>query len=301
MKHDSDNIENYAVIIKPNKKFEIIYDSKNRHYKDVFSTDKKSYYSILTKFDYVVEFNLTKQYKIHQTNCLISKIILDDFPITQQYTMCGNGIDFATAQLINNKPTFNIDSKKRSTILSTFINLATSPNEHDIDERDKYLNIGRLVNFGFLTNENLENRYNVKLTGLFFYANKWIKNTENYVIFPYENDLNFLIGLTKELYFYSDDAFEIGLRIEGVFYGPFLSNKIQNSFENYIKFTFDGWNNIVNGKQNEYVSDEINRKSVNLCKLNNISVILIDGSKKLNLYHYSYKMYDMEYCSKMFI
>jgi hypothetical protein len=42
MKNDSDNIENYVVVIKPNQKFEIVSDSKNKHYKDVFYTDKKS-------------------------------------------------------------------------------------------------------------------------------------------------------------------------------------------------------------------------------------------------------------------
>lgn len=301
MKNDYDNIENYVVVIKPNQKFSIVSDSKNKHYKDVFYTDKKSYYSILTNFNYIIEFKLTKQYKIYLSNCLISKIILDDFPITQQYIMRANGSNLATAKLINNKPTFNIDSEKRSNMLSTFVNIAKSSNENDIDDRDKYLNIGRLVNFGFLTNKKIENRYNIKLTGLYFNDNKWIKDTKNYLIFPYEYDLCRLIGLTKELYFYSDNPFEIGLRIEGVFYGPFLSKKIQNCFKNYIKFNFDGWHNIINGKQNEYVSDEINKKSINLCKLNNISIILIAGNKKLNLYHYSYKIYDMNYCSKIFI
>jgi len=301
MKNYSDNIENYVVVIKPNQKFEIVYDSKDKHYKDVFYTDKKSYYSILTNIIYIIEFNFTKQYKIYLTNCLISKIILDDFPITQQYIMCANGSNLATANLINNKPTFNIDSKKRSNMLSTFVNLAKSPNENDIDDRDKYLNIGQLVNFGFLTNKKLGDIYNIKLTGLYFNDNKWIKDTKNYLIFPYEHDLGRLIGLTKELYFYSDNAFEIGLRIEGIFYGPFFSKKTQNRFKNYIKFNFDGWNDIVNGKQNEYVSDEINRKSINLCKLNNFSVIQIAGSQKINLYHYVYKTYDINYCSKIFI
>ena len=301
MKNNSDNIENYVVVIKPNQKFEIVSDSKNKNYKDIFYTDKQSYYSILTNSDYVIEFNLTKQYQIYQTNSLITKIILDDFPIDQQYIMCANGSNLATAKIINNKLTFNIDSEKRSNILSTFVNLAKSSNEKDIDEREKYLNIGRLDDFGFLTNKKLENRYNVKLTGLYFNDNKWVTDTKNYVIFPYEYKLNFLIGLTKELYFYSDTAFEIGLRIDGVFYGPFLSKKIQNCFKNYIKFNFDGWNNIINGKQNEYVSDEINRRSINMCKVNNMSVVLLTGSKNLNLYHYVYKMYDMEYCSKIFI
>ena len=250
MKTDSDNIETYVVVIKPNKQFEIVSDSKNRCYKDVFYTDKNKYYSILTKFDYIIEFNLKKQYQIYQTNSLITKIILDDFPI---------------------------------------------------DEREKYLNRGQLDDFGFLTNKKLENRHNVKLTGLYFNDNKWVTDTKNYGIFPYEYKLNFLIGLTKELYFYSDNAFEIGLRIDGVFYGPFLSKKLQNCFKNYIKFNFDGWNNIINGKQNEYVSDEINIRSINLCKVNNMSVVRIAGSKNLNLYHYVYKMYDMDYCSKIFI
>ena len=301
MKNDTDNIENYVVVIKPNQKFEIVFDSKNKNYKDIFYTDKQSYYSILTNFDYVIEFNLTKEYKIYQTNCLISKIILDDFPIDQQYIMRGNGSDLATAKINNNKITFNIDSEKRSNMLSTFVNLVKSSNENDIDERDKYLNIGSLVDFGFLTNKKLVNRYNIKLTGLYFNDNKWIEDTKNYLIFPYEYNLGHLIGVTKELFFYCDNAFEIGLRIEGVFYGPFSSNKIQNCFKNYIKFNFDGWNNIVNGKQNEYISGEINRKSINLCRLNNFSVILLSGSNKLNLYHYVYKIYDINFCSKIFI
>lgn len=301
MKNDSDNIENCVVVIKPNQNFSIDPDSKIRHHEEIFYTDKKSYYSILTNYSHSIEFNLKKQCKIYQPNCLISKIILDDFPITQQYIMRGCGINLATARLINNKPTFIINSKKRSNMLTSLVNVAKSENENDISERDKYLNIGRIYEFGFLSNKKLENRHNVKLSGLYLSDNKWIKDTKNYLTFPYEYELKYLMkGLVKELYFHSKDAFEIGLRIEGKIYGPFSSEKTQNCFKNFIKFNFDGWDNVINGKQNKYVSNEINRKSINFNLLNNFSVILMAGSKQLNLYHYAYVTYDINWCSKKF-
>ena len=292
MKTDFDSIKNCVVVIKPNRKFEIVSNSENKHYKDIFYTDTKSYYSILTKVEDTIIFNLTKRYKICQTNCLISTIILEDVPMNQQYIMRGNGHNLSTAKLINNKPTFKIDSEKRSNMLSTFINLAKSSDEFEIDDCYKYLNIGRICNFGFLTNKQLENKHNIKLTGLYYKDNKWSEDTKNYLIFPYETNLS-PIGLTREFIFYGENVFEICLRINGMVYGPFKSNK------NCIKFNFDGW--CADGKHNKYVSNKINEKVINLNIIDNFSVILISGCKKLSFNKYVYKIYDIETCSNLFV
>jgi len=299
MENNSDNIENYVVVIKPNQKFEIFSDLKNS-YKDIFYTNNDTFYSILTKFTHTIKFNLTKQYKIYQPDCLISKIILDDFPINQQYIMRGCGANLATAQVINNKPIFNIDNEKPSNMLSGIINASITENDKNIDDRNKYLNISKIDDFGFLTNKYLENNYNVKLLGLYYKDNVWIKDVKNYSIYPYETCLNYLRDITSSLWFTCNWGFKISLKLNGLIYGPFTS-KFDNKYKMHsIKFNFDGWNDIIDGKQNKYVSDEINKKSINLSQIENISVILIDGEKEIYLYQYAYKIYYIDGCFEMF-
>ena len=297
-KNDSNQISNNVVVIKPHQKFDIVFDSSDRSINEVIDTTQQGSYSVLMRSNNEIELDFTKstnKYKLH-IDGLIKKIILKNFPNKGSYFLICNGFNLATAQLINEELTFDLNKQNRSNKLSEFIKIAIGENEEDIEDRNSYLRTGRIDFFEILATEPLTDPCLVKLEGLFYNENKWEKGICEYQVYPNEKEL-YLQHLVKELDFYGNESFEMSLRIEGKLYGPFVS-KPHNTFNHLIKFKFSGWEDIVKGVQNNYLSNDLNKQVINCSRLDNISVV--STVKQLQFANYTYKIYNLEWCTKTF-
>jgi hypothetical protein len=297
--NDSNQISGNVVVIKPHQKSDIVFDSCERSINEIIDTTHKGSYSVLMRSDNDTELDFTKstnKYKIHADG-LINKIILENFPNKGSYFLRTNGFNVAAAKLIDGKLTFDLNKQNRSNKLSEMIKLSVGENEGHIEDRDSYLNTGRIDCFEILATEPLTDPCLLKLEGLFYDENKWEKCIRKYQVYPNEKDLD-LNHLVKELDFYGNESFEMSLRIGGVLYGPFVS-KPNNMFHNLIKFKFSGWEDILIGVQNRYLSNDLNKQVINCSRLNNISVV--SNVKQLHFVNYTYKTFDFEWCAKKFL
>lgn len=296
--NDSNQISGNVVVIKPHQKSDIVFNSSERSLNELIDVTHQGAYTVLMRDTRAIELDFTKSantYKLHIKG-LINKIILKNFPNKGTYFLRGLGFNLATAKLINGELTFDLNKQNISNKLSEIIKLTIEENDKDVDNRCNYLRTDRIDSFEILATEPLTAPCLVEFEGLFYHGYKWEKGMYEYQVYPNEKDLC-LNQLVKELDFYGNESFEMFLRIEGKLYGPFVS-KPRSIFHHLIKFKFSGWEDIVKGTRNDYLSNDLNKQVINCGLLSNTSVV--SSAKHLYCAVYVYKTYDRELCLQTF-
>ena len=282
-----DSFSNKVVVLQPHLNSKIV--SNTRTISDIIDTSKQGFYSILTNPELnkcnTLEFKISKKYKICGTG-LIKKITLIDFP-TGQYFLRANGWNIATASYDNDQYVFNIDNPKKSKQMSQTIKL--SMKNDNIDDND-YLNIGNLDNFEILATVPLTEKKIIKLEGLFY---KKINDIEqlvhdkiDYEIYPKEQSLT-IYNPVKELLFFHKcyKEYKLSIRLNGYLYGPY------NSSNGIIRIGFEGFDKIINGSQNDFLSDEHNKTTLNCSIIDYIGVV--SDIDELSVIDYSYVTHNL--------
>ena len=258
-------------------------------------------YAVLVKDD--VTNKLTQNNRINiVSNGLINKISLLDFPIGQ-YILSINGQNCATAKYDNNNNCYIFDlANNTSNILNIYKEVAVAANEPKIDNRQDYLNLSRIDVAQIITPSNLKlkNMHTIKLHGYFNknditdpLNNIWSETTQIIKIYP---DVTYRLNLnhpTESIDIKTDsDIGTIILQIDDTHYSFSSSSKMQRiKFNNPQKLYF--------GEQNNHLTEEINENVINLSRVNNLLLCLLD-CKLAHIYQNYYDIYTYPQRERLF-
>lgn len=295
-----------VVVIKPNHKYEESSRSLERTHEEVIDCSNPKTYSVLTnkKHGYL-ECNKTRKYNVRFSG-IISKIILEDFPIDRQYILNTNGINITTAKVIDGKQTFDITNSHKSNMVETFIKVTCEMLENE-ELKDNHLNFYKMDRTYIIPNIPLEKeRYTIKLVGFFYNENKQlVEKTINYDFFTNEIFIGLRHPVREIILLHDTTSFNIYVRINDNLYGQFNSNTgdivprhlpVNNC--NYIILCFKDFQDIYNGSQNEHLSDEHNNNSLNFSRLDYMSIIPSVGN--IYMETNTYITYGLKFLNQVF-
>lgn len=248
-------------------------------------------YSVLTQgklTEQIPDYNeniIPKKTRIHiYLNDKISKIVLNDFPIGQ-YILCINGHNVTTAKREGSNYIFDFNFKvsknKRTKLLKNgiisdddYFKLLKSATIGDDSDND-YFNFACIDQVRILCNVGFKYNTTKEIT-LHGYFDGDVLSTKTVYVYPNEgNNLHMHLSYpTESLDFYFDmnrtkHNAKLMLFINGEEYEiidvdnslPFQRIKLKYLKEKYL------------GKQNKHLTDEINKNTLNLSKIDDISVV----------------------------
>lgn len=225
----------------------------------------------------------------------INKILLLDFPKTCNYKLVLNGQDITIANYNNDIAMyqFTFDKNKDGAFICNNIpcfefSQNTVGTFVDIDDKI-YLNFDKIDSSKIILipKIKLRNKHHIRLSGKFKQNNVWIEGFYDTVIYaPYNNLSVFINNPTDSLDIKSNsDHGNIILLMNGYKYGTFKSSTKMMR----IKFYDENLQTI--GRQNEYLSDEINKTTINMSKIDSLRLIQ-SNCKIIELYQNYYNIYN---------
>jgi len=259
-----------------------------------YKKDEKNY-AILEKHDVMNRFHLDSHLRITMGG-LVNKITLLDFPIGQ-YTLSLNGQNCATARYNKETNYYEFDLTRENSMLSILKKCAISGNEPKLDNRSDYINLYRIDNVSIIIPRSvqLNDRQTICLHGFFDHVEKWVETSHKLTLYPH-NTYNLCISQPTESIDIKADRVDgtIILRVAGIELCTFKSNT------NLMRIKFSNPDQLFNGKQNEYLSEEINRNVINMSRIDNVSIVAHD-CKITEIYQNCYGIYSYPERSQIFI
>jgi hypothetical protein len=207
----------------------------------------------------------------------VSKIILDDFPTSGQYTLSINGQNQCTASLIEHhgifKPVFDLATCIRSNLAKNTRNRCNAGVPEII--RDKCYNFNNVNRCMINISSGTEISKQHKITTEYFQINDDIitKKEQSHTIYPKDTHSILFHDPTYALVIRSDRKMEFLLMIENKIFGKFIS-------DNYIYLKLDGSKN-YRDKKNKYLSPE-QQHSLNLSTIKNLCLIVLNDGDDQN-------------------
>lgn len=209
---------------------------------------------------------------------LINKIVLDDFPLNSTYILSVNGqnVDTAHVDFIYGVQMFDFTKEKKSDMLEVFIDVSKSDDEPELSDRMNYINFNRIDNIRINVPKKLKlnNVHHLTLYGYFLNNGKWINSIRKYQL--YTNGLirinacqpTYSIKLMRNTIKYQNSKFII--QINDMTFGPFI-------LEEYINLLFQNPKGFLIGLQNIHLNEIQNFNSINLSKVDYLTIIFIDN------------------------
>lgn len=265
--------------------------------KAIFYQDDSSYTVLQRDQSYDSENRGTNGIKLYIKG-LVSKIVLDDFPISGEYTLSVNGIYQCTARLAmveNNflKPTFDLANLKsqHAKDLRTAISVNVAPclvNKcYDMDRVDSLV-----INVSADTKIKRHHKIIVSEYQRTYFPSTFseseTRSTDNtlddpqivqttYDIYPYDtHDLAFNHPVYA-LDIISNKKMDFLIVINGVTFGKFTADSKQ-----YIRLSDDG--KIFQGAQNYFLGPE-QQRSINLSRVGSIQLIVLNNDDNTIRFH----------------
>jgi len=205
-------------------------------------------------------------------NGWISKIILDDFPTTGQYTLSINGQNQCTAKLMEDrgifKPVFDLAANIRSNLSKNIRKACNTGIPEEI--QDKCYNFNRVDRCVINVSSGTEILKQHKITTEYFEINNndiITKMVDQHDIYPRDTHLMSFSGPTYALTIYSDRRMEFLLMIENRIFGKFIS-------DNDIYLRLEGSEH-YRGNHNLHLSPD-QQHSLNLSRVNNLRLIVLN-------------------------
>jgi hypothetical protein len=204
---------------------------------------------------------------------LINKITLIDFPLSQ-YILQLNGHNSATAIYNSENGHFEFDfTKSMSKTLDDFNSITRSSDEPNIKNRQQYVNFDRIDQIRIIIPKGLQlnQKHTYSFHGFFKVKDQWIECDKEFVLYPYNTHSLFFNHVTEsiDLKVNKND----GTIIVYVNHTELCRFKTTT---NLTRITFANPNQILKGRQNQYLSDEINQKSLNMSRVYKFDVVVLD-------------------------
>lgn len=225
---------------------------------------------------------------------LVSKIVLDDFPVTGQYILSINGSNQCTARLTleNNllKPTFDLSDLKSSTskAMRTAINQNVRPNLVDkcydmsrVDALVINVSTGTKINH---CHRIIVSEYNRDYFQETFNDSNSDSNTgpvmnddliyqsiqTTYTIYPSDTHNLAFCHPVYALNIISNKKMDFQVVINGAVYGPFTSDN------QYIRLSCNDHSDVFQGVENLYLNPE-QQKSLNCSRIDSMQIIVLNN------------------------
>jgi hypothetical protein len=220
-------------------------------------------------------------------------------PPQSQYTLLLNGHNCMTAQYDGHNYIFDFRNHK-SELLQSIIDTHISNNEPPIEDRNNFINLSKIdsVMISFppeMISPEYNSNYNIMITGYFNDNNEWKYMTKIFNVYPnYENNIRLNINHPTDsidIEFEQVSDSKIGKVIFYVQYHEYERFDIDfnNSAFKRIKFA-DERGRFV-GRQNKYLSDFINKNTINFNMVDSIRMTVIN-CKVRRIYQNAYRIYN---------
>lgn len=233
-------------------------------------------------------------------NVLCKKITLLNFPCGQ-HILNLNGENCATARCENIMGR-NIDyyfdfGQEQSKTLWKYINCAIDSTEPAIENREHYLNLCRIDGIRINSSEHFQDGlpYKIKLEGYFKNTNnEWNNYISERIIDIYPNSYQLNINHPTDcidLFLQKTNKLcsaQMILRIEGEIYAEHTFNNENISLR--IKCKDFPNRTFQKGAQNHYLSENINKNTINFSRADSIELILVNCTFS-SAYQYMYMCY----------
>ena len=220
---------------------------------------------------------------------LVRRILLRDFPLGQ-YTLSLNNQNCATARFDPESGDQVFDFvARRSEMLTTIIGVARAEDEPVIEGRDHYCNLSRVDSAKVLLPRdsplNGAGPRVIGLEGYFLEGSVWRAGTRDLVVFPGDTHQPGLNHPTVSLAVVTDDPQgTIAVRVDGITVPVYeLGPTIHVA-------RFRDPSGLYRGAQNRFLSDEINRETINMSRVNDVEVIT-SGCRIHSLHQHRYQVY----------
>lgn len=214
---------------------------------------------------------------------LINRLNLIDFPISQ-YTLSFNGQNVSTATINSSGLSFDIakNLKRTNSMMEILGAVLYSKDEPNISNRNEYFNMSRLDRIKINTCNNLTFELNEKLQieaiGYFYENGNW-SDLKSKIINVYPNPKN---NMTLNLN-HPTDSLDLHVKgrgtitffINGEEYKQITIDKT-NEFFPFHRIKLNDPDLIYIGKQNEHLSDEINKNTLNLSRIDGVTLVVIE-------------------------
>ena len=228
---------------------------------------------------------------------LINKITLQDFPFPGQYTLSINGQNCATATYNGEIKMYEFDLTKSNKMLNIFKELASSQIEPKLDNRSDYLNLYRIDQLRIIVPHNLQlnNKHQISMHGYFRQCGQWSQLSKELILYPYDTYRLFIKHPTESLDIEVDQpGGTIILKLDGYEVHKLIPDKqmIRMKFNDRLPFYC--------GKENAYLSEEINNNTINASRIGDIFLIAL-GCKITQIHQNYYQVYDYPSRTKRFI
>lgn len=259
----------------------------NYQEKDILET-----YAILESND-VTSHLSTNQHITIVSDALINKITLLDFSIGH-YTLSLNGQNVSTARLNFTTQRFEFDlNLKPSQTLDHYKEVSVCLFEPVIENRKDYLNLGRIDKINIFGSKNLKlNKYHtIRLHGYFLIDDKWIETNKDITVYPHDTHTLNIYQPTESLDISIEGNGAIFMKINGHSYGDLLlhQNHLQKN-QNQLRIKFKNSQRILEGEQNRFLSDEINKNVINMSRIHDVTFITLN-CKIINITQHCYGIY----------
>lgn len=269
-----------------------------------YKKDEKHYAVLETSYSYTGTISRVPYIKI-VCNGLIDRISLDDFPMGQ-YTLELNDHNCATALFNPQRGCCEFDfTGKRSGMLNTMITLSASEDEPKSTPlaRENYVNFGRIehIRIHYPPTLVLKEKLTMSLHGYFpesVQSNTYVEDTEKRTVYPHNTYHLILNQPTDSIDILVDQAScEDGiviLELNGYEVARSTCHVYSGAYEytpdTGVRVKFTNPHRYLMGRQNHYLSDEINQNTLNLSMVDSITLICI-GCNPVNIVQSLYNVY----------
>ena len=229
--------------------------------------------------------------KISRQSGIISKIILDDFPVAE-CTLVINGHDSGLSTIINGIQQFDFSTPPP--ILSIWLDMSKRnrdlPNTEEFNlNKENFLNLSAIDSLAIMipAGVKLNKKHTIKLCGYFLDKNgQWYQDESTYDYYYYDTYRIHMNNPTDSLTFLTNNnAGELVIRLNGedCYKYEIKDKKFRIKFNDLMLKH--------QGLANEYLSEYINKNTLNFSKINIMEIIMFDNTIE-NIFQHYYEIHN---------
>lgn len=292
------HVDDTLVVLSKAENTDSFWKKVNSRYTDDFianlkSTNAENYCETENTYAYLETKEITPNNKNKISLCfygIVDLMELMNFPIAQYIlSLCGQNI--ISGKLSEDTKSYSFDIQNpypTNKMVPQWCEMTKHEDEPNIEYRNSYINFGRCDCIEILFPEKAFDLYfnkklEVVLRGYFKVNNEWSKNKGTKTIDVYPNPKNNVYfelvnptdSIDLEIETFGDEATIICL-INGEEYKKININNLNAGFKFHrIKFT-NHEQKYMNANENKYLTDEINKNTINFSKIDKISLVVLN-------------------------
>jgi hypothetical protein len=254
-------------------------------------------YALLEKHDVMKQLKLDGPHFRICNSGLINKITLLDFP-PGQYILSLCGVNCATARYNKTDHLYEFDLTKDNSVLNAFKNSSIEIDEPILHNRYDYLNFDQIDTIRIISPQSLhlETKQTIRLHGFFSHDGHWNQIDEDADIYlhPYNT---YRLNIS-----HPTESLDIATNKSGGLIILQINGNELCRFESQTEMRRIKFNNphqLFNGRQSDYLCEEINKNVINMSKINHCVIIALN-CQITEIYQNCYNIYNYPDRTKIF-